>query len=375
MRSCDFLVIGAGIGGCSIAYELAGAGAVVVLEREAQPGYHSTGRSAAQFSEIYGNAPIRALSRGSREFLFAPPAEFTDTAIVRPRGSLYISTASQRPALERFRSAPDVAARTELLSTAAACERVPILRADHAAFVVFEPDARDIDVHALHQGYLRGLRARGGGLVCNSAQESIERRDGAWIVQTSGEAYAAPVLIDAAGAWADEVAKLAGLPPLGIEPRRRTALLIDPPGGMKVDSWPMVIDVEESFYFKPDAGRLLLSPADETPTAACDAQPEEIDVAIAVDRMEQATTLLVSRVAHRWAGLRSFATDRSPVVGFDPAAAGFFWVAAQGGYGIQTAPALARTAAALARGEPVPADLQLVGVRAQALSPARLRGS
>lgn len=373
MIDSDFLVIGAGIAGASAAYELAGSTAVTVLERETQPGYHSTGRSAALFTEIYGNATIRALSRGSRRFLFDPPDGFVDAPLVRERGVLYIASAAQRGAFEKLRAAPDVARGTEEVTTAAALARVPVLRPESAAFAAYESDARDVDVHALHQGFLRGLRRRGGGLVCDCWIEAIHREADRWRVVTAKETYSAPVLINAAGAWADEIALAAGVAGLHVQPRRRTAILIDPPPGVSVADWPMVIDVEESFYFKPDAGKLLLSPADETPSPPCDAQPDEFDVAVAVDRLEKATTLAVERVSHRWAGLRSFVRDRSPVVGFDPAMPDFFWLAAQGGYGIQTAPAMARVTAALARREEIPADLHASGIRADALAPARLR--
>ena len=193
-------------------------------------------------------------------------------------------------------------------------------------------------------------------------------------MRTGGTSFAAPVVVNAAGAWADVVAELAGARPIGLQPMRRTALLVDPPEGVRIDDWPMVIDVEETFYFKPDAGLLLLSPADETPSPPCDAQPEALDVAVAIDRVQTATTLEVRRVRHRWAGLRSFVADRAPVAGWDPEAAGFFWLAGQGGYGIQTAPAMARTAAALLQNEALPGDLVDAGVDPRALSPERLQG-
>jgi D-arginine dehydrogenase len=347
---------------------------VLVIEQESQPAHHATGRSAALFSAIYGGEAVRALSRGSQAFLYEPPAGFAEAPLVRRRGSLYIARADQAAAFEAFASPPDVAAAVRRLEPSEALALCPILRPDHAAFAALEPDSADVDVHALHQGYLRRLRAEGGRLVTDHAVEALEKTPEGWRVRTGGTSFAAPVVVNAAGAWADEVAELAGARPIGLQPMRRTALLVDPPEGVRVDNWPMVIDVEETFYFKPDAGLLLLSPADETPSPPCDAQPEALDVAVAIDRVQTATTLEVRRVRHRWAGLRSFVADRAPVAGWDREAAGFFWLAGQGGYGIQTAPAMARTAAALLQNEALPGDLVDAGVDPRALSPERLQG-
>lgn len=376
-REVDVIVVGAGIAGASVAAELAADHAVLVLERESQPGYHSTGRSAALFSEIYGNAVIRALSRCSREFLVTPPADFCTHPLVAPRGTLFIATPEQIPVLEKFASAPDVAAAVTAIPVPRALELCPILRADRVAAAVHEPGSLDLDVHGLHQGYLRLLRARGGEIVSDCELRTLERTRTGWAAHTSSGRFAARIVVNAAGAWAEEVGRMAGAAPVGLEPRRRTAVLIEAPADGQIEHWPMVIDAEEQYYFKPDAGRLLLSPADETAVPPCDVQPEEWDVAVAVDRFETATTQPVRRVIRRWAGLRSFVADRSPVVGYDAAVPGFFWVAAQGGYGIQTAPCLARTAAALVRGVPVPQDLSQLGISADMLSPARLpaRGS
>lgn len=367
------IVIGAGMAGVSAAAELSERLRVAVIERESRPAHHSTGRSAALFSAIYGGEAVRALSRGSQAFLCAPPTGFAEAPLVRRRGSLYIARADQADAFEAYASPPDVAAavrRLELAETLALC---PILRPDWAAWAALEPESADVDVHGLHQGYLRLLRARGGRLLTDRPVDALKRAAGAWRVRAGDATFTAPVVVNAAGAWADAVAGLAGAPPIGLQPMRRTAVLVDPPQGARIDAWPMVIDVEETFYFKPDAGLLLLSPADETPSEPCDAQPEEWDVAVAVDRVQTATTLEVRRVRHRWAGLRSFVADRAPVAGWDPQAPGLFWLAGQGGYGIQTAPALARTAAALLQEQPLPGDLVDAGVDPRALSPERLR--
>ena len=368
----DFIIIGAGIAGASVAYELAGRGAqVTLLEREARAGLHSTGRSAAIFSEIYGNAPVRALSRATRKFLFEPPPGFAEVPLVRPRETLFIAPPDQVAALHAMRAEADVAAGTRPLTPRQAIARVPILRPEFVAEALLEPDANDIDVNALHEGFLRGARKRGAALVTDAAISAIERRENAWQVRTSSATYVAPVVINAAGAWVDEVAQLAGVTPLGFEPKRRTVITFDVSPDLKIADWPLTNDANETFYFKPDAGRLLLTPADETPSPPCDAQPEELDIAEAIDRFETFTTEKVRRIAAKWAGLRTFAPDRTPVVGFDPHARGFFWLAGQGGYGMQTSSGMARTAAALASGEQLPPDITAHGVTAEALSPHR----
>jgi D-arginine dehydrogenase len=371
MESFDVLVIGAGIAGASVAAQLAPRARVAVLEREAQPGYHATGRSAALFSACYGNEPVRALSRASREFLFAPPAGFCDAPLTRPRGSLYVARDDQLDALAAFVALPDVAGHVQRIDVAEAYRRAPLMRPGYVAGAAFEPGAVDIDVHGLHHGFLRRLREAGGRVVANAGLTALDRAGDRWIAETTAGRYAAPIVVDAAGAWADAVAALAGVAAAGVAPLRRTALIVDEPSGIDCRAVPMTIDIDEEFYFKPDAGKLLLSPADETPSEPCDAMPDDMDVALAVDRVERATVLDVRRVHHAWAGLRSFAPDRSPVVGFDPDAPGFFWLAGQGGYGMQTAPALSRLAAALVLGDAVPADLAAHGVDAKAIAPRR----
>ncbi len=368
-RVCDFLVVGAGMAGVSCGYELAAHGSVIIVERESHPGFHTTGRSAALYSATYGNAVIRALSRASRGFFDNLPQGFSPTPILSPRGSVYSAHVDDLAALDRIENGAEGLLRR--IDQAEILARVPIMKPEHAAAGLFEADACDIDVHALLSGYLRGLKARGGVLVADAEVKSANSSGGRWRVETSAGAFAAPVLINAAGAWADIVAGLAGVAPLGLAPLRRTVVLADAPPIDGFGRWPHLIDAEERFYFKPDAGRLLMTPADETPSPPCDAQPDELDVAIAIDRVETATTLSIRRVLHRWAGLRTFAPDRSLVIGFDAGADGFFWLAGQGGYGIQTAPATARLAAALASRSPLPDDL--AGIDRRALSPRRFR--
>jgi len=366
-RRADYLIIGGGMAGVSCAFELAAHGRVIVLEQESQPGFHATGRSAALYATLYGKAVVRALSIASRPFFDALPGGFWPGPVLTQRGTLF-------PAHEeRLSSLDDIAGEGTGLTRIGRDEilrMVPILRPDFTAAGLFEPEASDIDVHTLLQGYLRGLKARSGTLVTDAEVNAAARVSGDWQVDTAAGVFSAPILINAAGAWADTVAQRAGIAPLGLQPLRRTVILTDAPAFANFARWPCVIDASEHFYFKPDAGRLLISPADETPALPVDAQPEELDVAIAVDRFETATTMTVRRPSHRWAGLRTFAPDRTPVIGFDPAAGGFFWLAGQGGYGIQTAPAASQLAAALITRTPI-AD-HLAEIDCGALSPQRL---
>ncbi len=370
---CDFLIVGAGIAGASAGAELARRGKVAILEREVAPGYHSTGRSAAMFTETYGPPAIRRLTTASAPFMRNPPAGFTDVPLLRTRGVLFLARPDQMATLDGHEeSARATGATVTRLDVRGMLRHMPVLRPDYVGGGMIEPDASDLDVSALHQGYLRAFKARGGSLVCDAEVTRIERRDGTWRVTSKAGAFAAGTLVDAAGAWADEVAKLAGIQPLGLVPKRRTAFTFDPPAGLDITDLPLCFDVDEAFYFKPDAGRFLGSLADETPSPPCDAQPEELDVAIAVDRIQTATTLTIDRLVRKWAGLRSFFKDKTPVVGPDPAAPRFIWVAGQGGYGIQTAPALGRVVAAFAAGEDLPADIAALGLAAADLAPARL---
>lgn len=368
----DIIIVGGGIAGFGIAAFLGENVRALLLEKEAFPGVHATGRSAALFSETYGSEPIRALSRAGKAFLSDPPKAFQLASPLRSRGCLYIATQSQEQKLLSIASSSLMKAAAQIVTGAEAAERCPLLRPGHAAAALWEPGAHDVDVDALLQAFVRKFRSTGGAIVTSAEVTAIERGIDGWTVCANETEYRAPIVVNAAGAWADQVAELAGLAPLGIQPFQRTAVLVDPPDGADISSWPAVIDIEENFYFKPDAGKLLLSPADEQPVAPCDAQAEELDVAIAVDRVEQATTLQVRRVEHRWAGLRSFAPDRLPAVGFDPRISGFFWLAGQGGYGVQTAPALSRLAATWVMGGSAPDDIVDAGLEPGLLAPARL---
>ena len=368
----DFLILGAGIAGASIGHFLAPHSRCVMLERESQPGYHSTGRSAAQFIASYGPAQVRALTRASEPFFKNPPAGFADAALLTPRGLLTVAGPDEMHHLdEAWAVLRDISPRGRRLDAAEALAMVPVLRPDKVSAAIFEPDSFDMDVHAIHQGYLRGFRRAGGTLVCDAEVVAIARRGGLWHARTAaGSEYAAPVLINAAGAWCDAVAQMAGLAPIGLVPKRRTAFTFLPPVGTDAARWPLLLAADESFYMKPDAGALLASPVNEDPTHPQDVQPEELDVALGLHAIETWTTL-TPRPTHTWAGLRSFVADGDLVGGFDATAEGFFWCAAQGGYGIQTSAAMGEACAALARGLPLPAHIADCGLAEAMLSPTR----
>ncbi len=374
MTACDFLVVGGGIAGASIACELAPHARVIVAEQEERAGYHTSGRSAAMYIESYGAPPVRRLTAASRAFFDAPPEGFTDYPLLTPRGALTIARAEQSAALDALIAAvSETGGVFREIGEAEARSCVPILRAGAATRAILEPESADIDVDALHQGYLRLGRARGVEVRLNARVTHLERSGGAWRAQLAdGETIEAAAIVDSAGAWADHLAGLAGAAPLGLTPKRRTVILLDPPAGSEIAAWPTVLDVAEQFYFKPQAGLILASPGDETPSPPVDAAPEELDIAICVDRIQQAADLPVRRVTRAWAGLRTFAPDHVQAFGPDPAVAAFFWFAGQGGYGMQTSPAAARLGAALALGRPIPADLADAGLAAADFDPARL---
>lgn len=365
----DFVVIGAGIAGASAAYELSKAGTVLLLEQEARPGYHTTGRSAAFFTLNYGNQIIRGLTAASRDFLSEPPEGFTEAPLLQLHPTVTIGRADQKDSFEKnlaaaTASSGDIAP----ISLDELARLVPVLRPDYATFAHIERDSFYMDVDLIHNGFLKGFAAHGGTLQTDAEVTALARNGGAWRIETRAGTFESPMIVNAAGAWADTVAAHAGLPPVGIEPRRRTVIIFAGPEDQSLDHMPLVIDADEDFYFKPEAGKILASPADETPSPPCDAQPEEIDIALVADHVQRATTLEIRHIEHKWAGLRSFAPDRTPVVGADPAADGFIWLAGQGGYGIMTSPAMGRAAAALATGSDWPDDLTARGIRPESMA-------
>jgi len=368
----DVAVVGGGIAGASVAASLASEGSVLLLDMEEQLGRHSTGRSAALFIPSYGNADVRALTAASRAFFYQPPVGFCEGALVKPRSLLMVAGPARADELNALIAGLAPGDSFERMTVAEAIALCPILRPEALSAAALSHRVADIEVHELHQGYIRRLR-RLGGQVLTEAMVTGLRRDGScWRLETTKGDLTAATVVNAAGAWGGEIARLAGAQDVGLRPLRRTVCLFEPPAGAGSERWPMLADVSDRFYLKPDAGRLLLSPCDETPSIPMDAQPEELDIAIAIDRIEQATTLSPRRVTHKWAGLRSFVSGRSPVIGFDAIQPGFFWHAAFGGFGIQTAPGAGSLAAALIQGRPL--DGELAAVDLAALSPRRFAG-
>jgi D-arginine dehydrogenase len=375
MDAIDVCIVGGGMAGAAVAFHLAPHASVVVLEREPHVGYHSTGRSAAMYSPQYGSTVIRRLTLSSGPFFRAPPAGFAATPLLADRGFLTIGSAAQRATLERHEATARASGQsTARLSAREACAIVPSLRPEATDWALFDPTAQDLDVDALLQGFLRGARTRGVRVLTAREVATLERRADGWRVGGDGFEFQSRILVNAAGAWADEVAARAGVRPLGLVPHRRTAFVFDGPAQVEVGRWPMVSDADELFYFKPEAGRLLGSLAEEVPSPATDAQPDELDVAVAVDRIERVVDFPVRRVLRSWTGLRVFGRDRDPVSGFEPGVPGFYWHAALGGYGIQTAPALGDFAAALLLWRRPPVALRDCGLDAAQLAPERLRG-
>jgi D-arginine dehydrogenase len=347
MTLYDVAIVGAGIAGASLAAELAGEKSVVLLEAEDMPGYHSTGRSAAFWSEVYGGPLIQPLTSASGPFLADPPADFSSRPLMESRGGLHLGGESDREAADTMLA--------DFARSGVALERLdPGLIERHVTGLrpvwteaLWEPDCCDIDVGSLHASYLKKAKKLGSVIVCNARLNAASFANGRWSIRAGSDQFAAKTLVNAAGAWADPVAQIAGVEPIGITPYRRTIVQLAVEPSVPADL-PLTIGIDGSFYFKPEAGgRLWLSPHDETPSPPCDAAPEEMDIALAVDRFQQVVDWRILRLERKWAGLRSFAQDRLPVIGRDPAVPEFFWLAGQGGFGIQTAPAVAQMAAAL----------------------------
>jgi len=374
MKTGDFLVIGAGIAGASAAYELAAHGRVALLERESMPGYHSTGRSAAVLTENYGNKIVRQLTIASRPFFENPPDGFASYPLVSPRGVLWIAREDQLETLAAtLAEAQQLVPTIHAVGASEARRLCPVLRKDYVATAALEPDAMDLDVNEIHQGFLKGFKRRHGEIVTNAEVTRLTQSGDSWVVYTPKESFSTGIVVNAAGAWCDEIGRLAGARPIGLAPKRRTIVIFDGLVTSDLPSWPIVVDVDEQFYFKPESGRILASPADETPVPPCDVYPEDYDVALAIDRVEKATTLSIKNIRRKWAGLRCFVEDKTPVVGMDAALPGFFWLAGQGGYGIMTSPAMARAAATLIVDRRLPEDLAASGLVPEDLSPARLQ--
>ncbi|MCZ2292852.1 MAG: FAD-binding oxidoreductase [Burkholderiales bacterium] len=369
----DHVIVGAGIAGASLAFALAPHSSVLVLEAEEQAGMHSTGRSAAMFMESYGPPQARALTRASRSFLISPPEGFATVPLVRPRGALYAAWQGQEARLEKLLAELQATGvSVQRLDAAATFALVPVLRREGLVGAVWEPQAMDVDVDALHQGFLRGARRAGATHWLGARLASAERIDPGWRLRLEdGRELQARVIVDAAGAWADEVARRCGVAPLSIQPKRRSALAFDAPDGVDARGWPTVSGIGDDWYVKPDAGQLIGSPANADPVPPHDVQPEELDIALAIDAIQRDTTLSIRRPRRTWAGLRSFTPDDEMAIGFDARERSFFWLAGQGGWGIQSSAATSRLAASLLLGQPLPDDLRAQGVDPARIDPAR----
>jgi D-arginine dehydrogenase len=361
VERADFLIVGGGIAGLSAAARLARHGRAIVLEAEEALGYHSSGRSVSFSHYGIGGDAVRALTAHSRPF-FAPP-------LAQTFPTLYFADEASLSRLDALGTG--MAAFTDAIRTVDAAEMAamfPPLR-PLAIRGLFDPTGLKLDADLILQSHARAVKAAGGAILTGHRVAAIEP---GWTVRTqAGESFSAPVLVNAAGAWADALAALAGVAPLGLEPRRRTIIVVDPPQGAHAETWPFVHSVAGDFYLLPEAGRLLVSPVDEVLDDPGDVQPEDYDIALAADRLEHYTTIGVSRIAHRWAGLRTFTRDRVPTAGFAPDAPGFFWLAGQGGYGFQTAPAMAEIAEASITGAAWPKGLAELGVLVEHVAPGR----
>lgn len=367
------VVIGAGIAGAAAAHRLADTCEVVLVEMESQAGYHATGRSAATLSETSGSAAVCALAAASRPFFVRPPDDAFGGGVLRPRGLLWVADEPWRHALDDLAAvAASIGVRADRLDAAAAADLVPVLRTGWVDSALHEPDAMSIDVARLLDGFLTSFRRRQGTIRLATPALRIERIDATWLVHLSdgSDTIACDVVVNAAGAWADDVARRSGIEPIGLRPLRRTAFVFPVDGA---DGWPLVMDVGNRFYFEPEGPGVLASPSEETLVEPCDAQADELAMAMATDELAEATTLRVRGVKSSWAGLRTFAPDRIPVLGEDPEHPGWFWLAGQGGAGIKTAPAMAEALATLVLGEPFPTSLSALGVTATTLAPERLR--
>lgn len=371
-NTADILIIGGGMAGASAGYFMADDARVILLERESQPGYHTTGRSAALFFENYGNATIRKLNKATRPFLESPPDGFADAPLMTPRGAVAVATEALMGRLDaELAQSPSM----ERIEGKALFEIAPYLDPDRIVAGAYEAGAMDMDVHAILQGFLRGMRSKGGRVVTDAEVTGMSRTDGVWTVETRAGNLSAPIVVNAAGAWCDVVGEMAGAAAIGLIPKRRTAFTFDVTlrDGTTADPsrWAMADLCDESWYVRPEGGRMMGSPADEIPSPPTDAQPEIEDVAAAIDRIQTDTLFTIARPHSTWAGLRSFVADKSPVAGFAPEADGFFWLAGQGGYGIQTSAAMGRFSAALALGRDVPEDMVTLGLAKAELAPDR----
>ena len=364
-NSPDILIIGAGMAGAGAAARLAPHAKVTILEMEDRPAYHTTGRSAAMYIRNYGNDVVRVLNAASEDQL-RTGADVAEQGFLSARGEMAVALRGMEEHLAAYLAGAD---GLEEIDAARTCALLPVLRPDLVIGAALEPNAADIDVDALFQAYLRKARGEGAEVVTKAEVTGMTRNGGVWEVETRAGDYQAPVVINAAGAWGDVVAGMAGVAPVGLQPLRRSIAVVPAPDGVDPRGWPTAVAADETWFCPPDGGRLWISPADEDPVAPHDAWAEDETLALGIDRFQQATTVEITRLETSWAGLRTFAPDRTPVNGFEPGVEGFFWLVGQGGYGIQTAPAMSQLAADLVLGHEPCLSAEIV----QALSPQRFR--
>ena len=368
----EFIVMGAGMAGASAAYELSANSSVLLIEAETQPGYHSTGRSAALFTRNYGTPLVRKINALSEPFFRLPPTGLVDGPLLRSRGALAVAGPGDEAALDAVLSAATADDPVLEMTSAEALSLVPFLRPERVARAAYEPGVTDIEVATLLGSYLKGFKLRDGQIRTGEPVTALEYASSNWKVTTPKGTYQAKTLINACGAWADEIGTLAGAARIGLVAKRRTAIIVDATPGYDVGTLPCVDFAATDAYIKPEAGKLMVSPGDASPIQPQDVQPDEMDVAVLADWLERETMIPVRRISHSWAGLRSFVADDNPVVGFDPVVPGFVWHAGQGGYGIMMAPALARAVASLGQDGKLPADFVSFQVTMDDLGPARL---
>jgi len=371
----EYAIIGAGIAGASIAYELAKAGrTTAILEMEDTPGYHSTGRSAAFYAPVYGNHAVRCLTKLSGQFYKSPPDGFCEHELLTPRGALFIADKnSEKKLLEFYNSVKKLSTNVKLCDLAFALNKIPALKKESVSACVWDPDSQEIDVANLLQGYLKQAKLFGAKLFVNSEIKAIQKDGLDWLITTGKNSYKSTTIINAAGAWCDRVAEIADIKPVGLQPKKRSVCTVPVKNEYEITNWPLVVDINEEFYFKPEGDALLISPADETPVEPMDAYTEQLDLAIAIDRVSKVIDVPLERISHEWAGLRSFVEDKSPVIGYEPGENGFFWFAGQGGYGIQMASGAAKLAASLLLSTPLPSELNEINFELSAVTVERFR--
>lgn len=380
LETADYIIIGGGIAGASAGYELCKKGRVIILEKESLVGYHTTGRSSAIFQKSYNKADpvLNVLVSASEDFLRHPPEGFADNDLLSPRSLIYIATRDNQAALDELQQKlAHIGITAAFIGRGEATRLLPILAPEYQERVLLEQGAADMDVSALHEGYLRTIKKAGGDVVTSAEVTAIQKTGGVWQVTTEQGSYQAQVVINAAGSWVDQIAALAQIAPINIQPRRRTVIMVALPEdsslNCSLDQWPLVMDTVEGYYFKPDSGKILMTPGDEKVMPPSDVQPEEMDIAYGAYFLEKATGLKVDKIDRSWAGLRNQVADGHPVVGFDPEQSGFFWLAGQGGFGIKTAPAMGRITASLIAGEGLPQDMIDFGLREDQISVSRLK--